>query len=403
MMLTRREAFKTIGAITALGLSPNLYSQDLHKHKKRIVMIGFEYGHLNFNFRPKDYGKNFSLSPYLETLKDHKEDLTIFSGMSHTNSPGSHNFPPYTFTGAHFSTGNTISLDQVMSMKVGHETRYNSMALAIGGHSLSRSTSGASVPAIKDPHTFYDLIYKNLSQKEIVDAKKKLKSKISKIQHFVQDKKYSNSELIKTYEEMISRVEKKSKWLDVGKSKNTLGISNESLEMKEDYEAYANRFFDLIVAAIQTDSSRIFNVNFATLGNFDYGTHYLTHSTGNKQLRQVLVDEEKIHFRVLDRFIKKLKGIKEKGRTLFDNTTILTVGGMKSSNSHSSRDLPIMLMGGGINHLGNVQMRELKNLPLGQEYPLNNLYLTILNEFGIPSQKFGCNGTELLGEIQWNA
>ena len=403
MFLSRRDALKAIGATTALGFSQNLFSQETESHKKRIVMIGVEYGHLNFNFRPKNYGTNFTLSPYLEMIKEHRKELSVFSGMSHTKSPGSHNFPPYTFTGAHFSTGNTISLDQLMSMKIGHSTRFNSMALGIGAYSLSRSATGAGVPAIRNPKALYDLIYRNLTDKEVEEEKKKLKSKISKIKHYVKDDKYSKSDLMNAYEEMIARVEKKIKWLEVKKPENILGISNDSLEMEKDYEAYANRIFDLVVAAIQTDSSRIFNINFATLGNFKYGTHYLTHSCGNKELRQVLVDEEKIHFRVLNRFLKKLKGIKENGRSLFDNTTIMTVGGMTSANSHSSRNLPVMLLGGGINHLGNVSLPQLLDLPKGQEYPLNNLYLTILNEFKIPSQRFGCNGTEILGALQWNA
>ena len=403
MKLSRRSAIKAIGASAGLGLCPNLFSQDKTNHKKRIVMIGNDYGHLNFNFRPKTYGTKFTLSPYLELIKEHKDDLTIFSGMSHTNSPGSHNFPPYTFTGAHYSTGNTISLDQYMSAKIGHATRYDSIALGIGASSLSRSSSGGGVPAIGDTKSLYDLIFRNPSDKEIAEAKKSLQSKISKIKHYTLNKKYANSALLQSYEEMINRVEKKVKWLDVKKHENKLGIDSDSLNMKEDYEAYADRFFDLVVAAIQTDSARIFNISFATLGNFQYGTHYLTHSTGNKDLRKVLEDEEKIYFRVLNRFMVKLKKLQENGRSLFDSTTILTVGGMKSSNSHSSRDLPIMLMGGGIKHLGNVNMPQLLDLPKGQEYPLNNLFLTILNEFNTPTQKFGCNGTELLGELQWNA
>ena len=60
---------------------------------------------------------------------------------------------------------------------------------------------------------------------------------------------------------------------------------------------------------------------------------------------------EKFHAAQFARFLTKLKAVKEpNGQTLLDNTMALFGSGMSNANSHSNRDLPVVLAGGGFPH-----------------------------------------------------
>src|SRR5258708_39640906 len=45
-------------------------------------------GLLPEHFFPKESGRDYALSPYLEGLKEHRGDFTVFSGVSHPDVDG---------------------------------------------------------------------------------------------------------------------------------------------------------------------------------------------------------------------------------------------------------------------------------------------------------------------------
>src|SRR5215831_13297276 len=50
---------------------------------RRMFGICNNLGLLPENFFPKDVGSDYTLSPYLELLSDHRNDFTVFSGVWH--------------------------------------------------------------------------------------------------------------------------------------------------------------------------------------------------------------------------------------------------------------------------------------------------------------------------------
>src|SRR5436305_7660918 len=55
---------------------------------RRMLAVCNNLGLLPDQFFPKDAGKGYTLSPYLELLKEHRNDLTVFSGVSHPDVDG---------------------------------------------------------------------------------------------------------------------------------------------------------------------------------------------------------------------------------------------------------------------------------------------------------------------------
>jgi hypothetical protein len=65
---------------------------------------------------------------------------------------------------------------------------------------------------------------------------------------------------------------------------------------------------------------------------------------------------------------------------LLDNTTTLFGSNLGNANAHNSRNLPIILAGGGLNHGSYVAHDEDNNAPLC------NLFLTMLNNMGMDTE-----------------
>jgi len=121
---------------------------------RRMLGICNNLGLLPDQFFPQQTGRGYALSPYLETLRAHREDFSVFSGVWHPDVDAGHPADICFLTAAPRpgSGGfrNTISLDQFIAERIGHETRFPSLTLGVnvqqGQRSLSWTASGVLIP-----------------------------------------------------------------------------------------------------------------------------------------------------------------------------------------------------------------------------------------------------------------
>src|SRR3954466_8989736 len=149
---------------------------------RRMLAICNNLGLLPERFFPKEAGKNYKPSPYLELLNDHKQDFTVFSGVMHPDVDGGHPADNCFLTAApHPGSGgfrNTISLDQYMSERVGHLTRFPSMTLGVnvqrGQRSLSWTPSGALIPCEEKVSEVFKLLYLRGTPQQVKEQMRRL-------------------------------------------------------------------------------------------------------------------------------------------------------------------------------------------------------------------------------------
>jgi len=105
-------------------------------------------------FFPEKSGKDYALTPYLNVLKDFRNDFTVLSGLAHPDVGHSHDSifsfltaAPHPERRAGFR--NRISLDQVAAEHIGEATRFPSLALSCEGFSLSWTRSGAGSSGVR--------------------------------------------------------------------------------------------------------------------------------------------------------------------------------------------------------------------------------------------------------------
>jgi hypothetical protein len=131
---------------------------------RRMIGICNNLGLLPDQFFPKGEGRTYVASPYLKPMEAHRDDFTVFSGVSYPSVDGGHPADICFLTAAPHpasaSFRNTISLDQMMAERIGMHTRFPSLTLAVNNRSRSLSYTGTGVaipPEEKAAHVFKQL------------------------------------------------------------------------------------------------------------------------------------------------------------------------------------------------------------------------------------------------------
>src|ERR1051326_2307096 len=142
--LSRRSFLRGSGVAIALPLLDAMIpavvrGQPAPTPPRRMVAIETNLGILPQFFFPERAGRDYELTPYLNILRAHRNDMTIFNGVSHPNVDGGHPAEQTFLTGApHPGSGsfrNSISMDQVAAERIGMLTRFPYFALRVGRES----------------------------------------------------------------------------------------------------------------------------------------------------------------------------------------------------------------------------------------------------------------------------
>lgn len=122
------------------------------------------------------------------------------------------------------------------------------------------------------------------------------------------------------------------------------------------------------------------------------GYHTLTHHGKDPEKASQIQIIDRYYLSQVAGFIDKLKKTTDqRGRSLIDDTVLLFGSGMGNASSHSSRDVPVMLVGGGLKHGAHHSFPKDGN----RGTPLCDLYVTLLRHFGIETDRFASNRGDL--------
>ena len=133
--LSRRQFLRGAGIVLSLPLLDSMLptfsraaSAEAAKKPRRMLAVCNNLGLLPDQFFPTQTGRGYALSPYLQHLAQHRDDFTVFSGVSHPDVDAGHPADVCFLTAApHPGSGgfrNTISLDQYIAERIGHQTRF---------------------------------------------------------------------------------------------------------------------------------------------------------------------------------------------------------------------------------------------------------------------------------------
>jgi BMFP domain-containing protein YqiC len=364
-------------------------------------------GLLPEHFFPKDAGRDYTLSPYLKLLEEHRADFTVLSGVSHPFVDGGHPSDISFLTAAPHpassSFRNSISLDQLVAERIGAFTRFPSLTLAVnGGRSLSWTRTGVAIPPEDQASRVFNQLFLQGSPAEIeaqvreIDAGRSVLDVVADqakdLQRNVGARDRSRlDQYFSSVRDLEHRLQESRGWAN--KPKPTVKASPPiDPASPAQYMAKVKNMYDLARLAIETDSTRAITLMLNSVGTpvVQIAGETITDSYHNLS-HHGLAEEKLTQLKVIDRWqmkllaelLSSLKSVQEGDATLLGRTMVLYGTNLGDANAHSTTNLPTLLAGGGFRHGQHLAFDRSRN------YPLPNLFVSMLERMGIHESSFG--------------
>lgn len=417
--MDRRRFLRGAGVALALPFLDSMASAQAPAQSakpRRMLAICNNLGLLGDQFFPAGGGRDYLPSPYLKLLQEYRADFSVFTGVSHPNVDGGHPADVCFLTAApHPGSGsfrNTISLDQHIAEQIGILTRFPSLTLAVNtrSHSLSWTGTGVAIPPEDKAASVFKEMFLQGSPAQVDAQIRKLDTGRSILDTIAGQAKDLTASVgardrdrldqyFSSVRDLEHRLQASKGWERKPKPVVNAPIPIDPKDPAE-YMAKVKVMYDLARLALETDSTRsislmlegvsapVLDIPGATLTDSYHNLSHHGHSESKlAQLRVI----DSWHMKLLAGLIANLKAVREGDDTLLDRTMVLYGSNFGDANAHVCTNMPVILAGGGFRHGQNFAFDKANN------YPLPNLYVSMLQRLGIESDKFASSTGTMRG------
>lgn len=449
--ISRRRMLKGMGACIALPflqamVPPGMSSYNMGKRPTRFACLYMPNGVNKDHWTPTGLGENFQLSKTLQPLSNVKQDIIVLNELMNKGSifPGAEGHfaktanimtcrPILKTLGDNINSGG-ISFDQLIAQQRGQDTLFDSLQYGMervnsgicGATGFTRlyaasiSWKSPTQPCTReiDPRMAFDRLFrgvlpntetrdqtwKNSVLDLVKDDASSLQRKLGradqdKLEEYLEsirslEKRIDNEEKLKTFERQVTPEMKKE----------LVGLNMRIDEFKEQFVGVDatekfRQMLDIMALAFWSDATRVISYmfgnaasgrNFSFLPGVQGSHHQISH---HQNLPGALEEYRKIneyYVSLYAYFLEKLRCIPDGESNLLDNSMILFTSGLRDGNSHSPRNLPVIVGGraGG-------KLKTGQNLQFPKETPLANLYLSMAHVMDMRMSDFADSTGEL--------
>jgi hypothetical protein len=439
--ISRRAALK--GAGVALGLPwleamvPSALGQSGPANVQAPVRMAVLYmanGVNTKHWTPTGTGKEFQLSPTLQPLAPFKDQLMVLSNLwnAAANTGDGHYAKEsslLTCTTITKTLGVDInihgpSMDQVAAKRMADQTPLPSLELGIEPEStgvdanvgytrvygchIAWSTPTTPLARETSPRSVYERLFRATQPSEaatkhdallldrVLDHARTLRSQLGSADRARVD------EYLATVRSLETRMErstdpKRNTW----KPRAPIDAAPMPTENPGSHAEHVRLMLDVIALAFQSDTTRISTfmfgnavsgVNFRFLEGVTDSHHEISHHSHDaEKLRQYAVIN-RWHVEQYAYLLGKLHGMKEGERSVLENSMILFGSALSDGNSHNPHRLPLVLAGRAGGRIASGQ-----HLVYAEDSPAANLYVSMLDAFGTPVERFADSTGRLPG------
>jgi len=424
--ISRRHFLRGVGVALSLPfldsmLPPFARAADLssplapNSTPRRLFAICNNLGLLPGSFFPKGSGRDYIESPYLKLLQQHRNQFTVFSGVSHPNVDGGHPSDVSFLTAAPHpassSFHNTISLDQHLAEQIGVHTRFPSLALAVNGtRSLSCTGTGVAIPPEQSAASVFRQLFLQGTPTEVAAKIRDLETGQSildtvarqarLLQRNVTGEDRSRlDQYFTSVRDLEHRLQASKGWEN--KPKPVVNVPEPvDPSSPAQYMEKVKLMYDLARLTFETDSTRAITLMLNSVGTpvlqiqgatITDGYHNLSHHGKAPDKLAQLESIDQTHMRLVAGLLTDLKSVREGEAPLLDRTMILYGSNLGDANAHSTNNLPILFGGGGFRHGQHLAY------DAHQNYPLPNLFVSILQRMGLEDSHFASSTGTMRG------
>ena len=385
---------------------------------------------------PEGDKRDFKLSPTLSPLADLQDQLMVLTNLWNPGSVGGDGHYVkisgwLTCTTVTKTLGvdvscNGVSMDQLAVQKTGRQTPIASMELGIApvttgvdknvgytrvyGSHISWASPTSPLARELNPQLAFERLFRAgngqadgakeealLLDRVLTDAKE-LRQKLGGADRQRLDEYLS---VVRSLEDRLERAAspEQSKW----KPRVALDPAAKPTGNPKDYAEHVRLMFDIIALGFQSDSTRVAtflfgnevsNQNFAFVDGVTGAHHSLSHHENKPDNMRQYQLINKWHIEQYGYLLRKLRDMKEGDSNVLDNSMILLGAGIRDGNKHDPHNLPVVLAGKAGGRLASGQ-----HLSYEKDTPLSNLYVSMLDAFGAPVERFADSTGRLPGVL----
>ena len=435
----RRDVLRSVGITLSLPFLPSAANDSAKglarktplNSPKRMVCIGNMLGFYPAAFWPENSKpdeekdgkagshpsllthKQYDLGPTCEALASQQQNITLIQGLDHQLTGG--HFAIHAFLSGvrqvdakSMPTAN-MTVDQYAAEFVPGQTRFPTLTVGSdsgihGGCQLAWTRSGTRVPPVTGPQQLFQKLFLGTSKSDKVKEAERFELQASILDGVLEQSRKLQTQLnaadsrkldeyLNSLREVEKRLDLRRSWVDRPKPKPPLQEPRDR-NMVEDLPL----LYDLILLALQTDSTRIATLEIG--GDFNPkdlgikgGYHSLSHHGHRQAAIDSLIQIDRYQIEQFARFLGKMAATEDGNDNLLRKTSVLFGSGMGNANSHTNTNLPIVLAGGNWSH-GKQLIFDPKATV---RPPLSNLFVSMLQEFGAEVDKFSTSTGTLRG------
>lgn len=379
---------------------------------RRFVAVTLALGLHGPHLNPTQTGRGYKPSKYLSEIPDLLNDLTIVTGSSHPGVSGGHQAEGSILSAAPYSRNaafkNSISIDQYLAKHQGHHTRFPSLVLNLNGsNSCSTTDAGSMIPAEISPSRVFNRLFIADTPEARARQVERLKQGRSIMDVVANDAKRAQKNLgpgdrdkIDQYFTSVRNFEKRLEASQEWALREKPSVNAETPVDIDNADAIIDRkklMLDVMFLALQTDSTRFITVHLNGEGGavpipgVEEGYHNLSHhGLDEDKVDQLTLIETELMRKYGD-FVRDLKQADDAQGSMLDTTSVFMTSNLGNGSSHDNRNMPVLLAGGGFKHGQHLAFDKKNN------YPLPNLYLSLIQRHGIEADRFATSTGTMAG------
>jgi hypothetical protein len=430
--LPRRTFLRGMGVAFALPLLDAMVpalSAMAKTAARPVQRLGFIYIPNGANmpmWKPNAESPRLVLSQTLSPLSSVRDQITVLSGLDNRpaeamgDGGGDHPRAPAAWLnathpkktqGADLEAGTTI--DQIAATQFGRDTPFASLELALErsdlvnacgqtGYSCVYSdtiawrTPTTPLPMENNPRNVFERLFGDGSSSaqrlaQMREDRSILDSITKELGGFRKTLPRADSQRVTEYFDAIREIERRLTQAEAQNAESPLPSVDRPIGIPDSFEEHCRLMYDLQVLAWQTDATRVITFllgrevsqrTYPQIGVPD-PHHAISHHQHNPERQTKVAKIDLHHVTLLAYFLEKLRATPDGDGSLLDHSMILYGGGISDGDSHSHKDLPLLLAGSGCGQLKGGRHLAYDGKPLG------NLLNTLLAKAGVRADRIG--------------
>jgi hypothetical protein len=428
--MARRSFLKGAGAAIGLpfldAMSPAMARAGTTKPPIRMAFVYVPNGIDMRGWNPTSEGPLGDLPRILKPLEPFKQDITILGNLTHNSGralldgAGDHGRCCASYltgvqprkTMVDIKAG--ISFDQIVAGQAGRNTRFPSLEIGMedarqagdcdSGYScaytnnLAWRTETQPLPPILNPRILFERLFGTGAALTPEARARQNRYRRSILDYVSEDTKKLQSDLGPTdrrkLEEYLSSIREIERQIERAETENGQLVPgmDKPYGVPADFAEHFRLMSNMMTIAFQADQTRVITFLMTREGTsraypeigIPDGHHPLTHHRNQLPLMEKVAQINTYHMRQFAGWVEKLKSIQEGDSTLLDNSMIVYGAGLSDGNRHLHEDLPTLMAGRAGSYF-----KPGRYIVDRRETPMCNLFLTMMDRMGVPTEHFG--------------